>query len=67
MKTECSKCQAAMPPPKQPPASESPWPGHAAVFVVTGYKCKACGHFNDLKRRRGYAAWRSKQMEASRP
>ncbi len=67
MKTECSKCQAAMQPPKQPPASDSPWPGHAAVFVVTGYKCSACGHFNDLKRRRGFAAWRSQQMEASRP
>jgi hypothetical protein len=27
-------------------------------FMVTGYCCKNCGHFNDLKRRKGYKEYR---------
>lgn len=60
MKTECSKCQTAMPPERK---HDNPW---LNLGVVTGYKCKSCGHWNNLKRRRGYAAWREKQMEGAK-
>ena len=46
--TECSKCGAAMPPLVQ--ASQGIL-AHLKV-TVTGYLCKECGHFNNLKRRK---------------
>ncbi len=45
--TDCRKCGATMPPvPKQ----GNTWPG--VTFKITGYACRHCGHWNDLKRRK---------------
>lgn len=59
MKTECSECKAPM-----PTMSKSDLMHLRLNGVSQGYCCKVCGHWNNLKRRRGFAAWREKQMEA---
>lgn len=53
MNTDCSKCKGPM---------SAPPPRAGARFLVTAYRCD-CGHWNDLKRRKGYAEWHA----ANRP
>jgi hypothetical protein len=43
--TECAKCLAAMP----ELARVGGWLGN---MTITGFLCKECGHWNDLKRRK---------------
>lgn len=52
--TDCRKCKATMPAVANAPISSGPFAG--AKFTVTGYRCKACGHWNNLKRRKARAA-----------
>ncbi len=53
MNTDCSKCKAAM---SQPKKSSLSGMFSAATFTITGYRCAHCGHWNNLKRRKGYKA-----------
>jgi hypothetical protein len=46
MNTDCTKCSAAW----------RPIPGYGRRFFTTAYRCQ-CGHWNDLKRRKGYAEY----------
>jgi hypothetical protein len=42
-------------------------PGMERMHVCwrpTGFRCKQCGHWNDLKRRKGYAEWDAQRVEA---
>lgn len=59
MRTECSKCNAPMP---APAPSAAGWLNHG---VTTGYQCKECGHWNNLKRRNGYVEWKLKQLKGA--
>jgi len=58
MKTECSKCKAPAPVVKHrgtDPVSAL----FKASFVMTGYRCDSCSHFNDFTRRKGFAEWKT--------
>jgi hypothetical protein len=46
--TSCRKCKAPMP--LILPVTNGVFVGRQ--FTVTGYRCKNCGHWNDLKRRK---------------
>ncbi len=47
--TDCSKCKSPMRPVPQPVAKS---PINLANLTITAYRCAACGHWNDLKRRK---------------
>jgi DNA-directed RNA polymerase subunit RPC12/RpoP len=58
MNTNCSKCNAEM---------RTDKPIKSGIFarmpaLITGYRCSKCGHWNNLKRRKGYAEYKSKAM-----
>jgi hypothetical protein len=44
----------------------TPKPGPLAELfgkgVTTGYRCGYCGHWNSLKRRKGFAEWKMSQL-----
>lgn len=48
--TECSKCKAEMPALAR---ASSGFLAHTKM-TITGYLCKECGHWNDLKRRKWF-------------
>lgn len=52
MNTDCSKCKTPMPSLPAPKFNGNPM--NAASFTVTAYACQVCGHWNDLKRRKGF-------------
>ncbi len=58
MNTNCTKCRAPMPP--DPPGMER----MHVCWRSTGFRCKQCGHWNDLKRRKGHAEWDAQRVEA---
>lgn len=53
MNTDCSKCKAPMP---ELPKPNSRDPISLMSFKITAYLCKQCGHWNNLKRRKGWSA-----------
>lgn len=55
MNSDCKKCRAPM---RAVPASSS----FLGIAIITGYRCKECGHWNDLKRRKGYVEWKAAQQ-----
>lgn len=57
MNTNCSKCGAPMPPTPKPTVDS---PLNFARFIITAYRCEQCGHWNDLKRRKG---WKVREMD----
>ena len=58
MNSNCSKCGDGMP--QYKPANG--WIG-AIQFVTVSYRCLGCGHWNNLKRRNGYAEWAKSESE----
>lgn len=56
MNTNCSKCNAEMPPDK--PVDFLIFKGVKAI--TTGYRCKQCGHWNSLNRRKGWSDYKAK-------
>lgn len=46
--TDCRKCKAPMPPPPQPAKGFL----LGVEFKVTAYRCRECGHLNNLNRRK---------------
>jgi hypothetical protein len=56
LSTECSKCGAAMPALAR--ASHG-WLSNVKL-VITGYLCKECGNWNNLKKRKW---WREKEKQ----
>lgn len=53
MNSDCKKCRAPM---RAVPASSS---FLGIAIITTGYRCKECGHWNNLKRRKGYVEWKA--------
>lgn len=51
MNTDCKKCGAKMRPLGQRGFKIIP---SEMYFTITGYLCAECGHWNDLKRRKGF-------------
>lgn len=45
--TSCRKCGAEM-----PPVAKTKGSFGGFTFTTTAYRCQACGHWNDLKRRK---------------
>ncbi len=55
MNTDCRKCGAKMPELKKSDRKESIY---QVNFLVTGFRCLVCGHWNNFKCRKGYAEYR---------
>jgi hypothetical protein len=49
--TDCSKCKEPM---RAVPKATEQSPLNLATFTVTGFLCKNCGYWNDLKRRKSW-------------
>lgn len=49
--TSCRKCGAKMDDAVMP-VPQSPGPLGRLPFTITAYRCKKCGHWNDLKSRK---------------
>ncbi|MBS1170126.1 MAG: hypothetical protein H6R01_1044 [Burkholderiaceae bacterium] len=58
MDTSCKKCKAAITPPPKPKGTS---PIATMKMTITGYRCEKCGHWNDLKRRKGFAEYMEKR------
>jgi cbb3-type cytochrome oxidase cytochrome c subunit len=56
--TSCRQCHALMPRAPQAPDRDR----FAAAVVLTEYRCDECGHWNDLKRRKGWKEYRDGQL-----
>ncbi len=55
--SSCSKCGRDMPPVHRP--TGMPFPSWG--FITTGYLCE-CGHYNDIKRRKGWKEYKGKLL-----
>jgi ssDNA-binding Zn-finger/Zn-ribbon topoisomerase 1 len=53
MTTDCSKCGTPMRAPS-PPRATSPIQTLMNRMTITAHVCEKCGHYNNLKRRKGY-------------
>lgn len=56
--TDCKGCGEPM---VEPPHAKSGWLAHAKS-ITTGYLCKKCNHWNDLKRRKGWAEYKAHKL-----
>lgn len=50
--SSCKKCRTAM---KEGPRLIGAFAN--LPYTITGYRCDECGHWNDLKKRKGYKQW----------
>lgn len=55
--SSCRKCKAAM---RTLSKAQGIGSIHYARITITGYICEYCGHWNDLKRRKGWKESQSK-------
>lgn len=52
MNTACTKCKAT-------DGERSFSMGRFGIVLTTGYRCKHCGHWNDLTRRKGWKEYKT--------
>jgi len=52
LNTDCKKCGTPMSVPKNDNTSKSII--RRLTVTITNYRCEKCGHWNDLKRRKGW-------------
>lgn len=60
MNTDCKKCGAPMQP-------LSRMRDGMPDFFTTAYRCVKCGHWNDFKRRKGYAEYKAATTKKESP
>ena len=57
MDTRCKKCNLPCPYTERTNKANG-------KMIITGFYCKACGHWNNFKRRKGYKDW-MRSMQAN--
>ena len=62
MNTDCSKCGAAEQPLSRAKGSSPMVALFNSAFITTAYRCLQCGHWNNLKRRKGFKEWKASQQ-----